>query len=237
MKAPYKRAAIAVGIALPLCAALVYFALGNSRTPIHEPPPLHESKLDTLPSAPAPPTVPNPHEGLNTPPMQSKIEALSKRLKENPHEDLQSWITRARSYFLQGRFAQAASAYAEVVKRSPNDAHLLADYAETLALAQGRSLKGEPEKVIQRALAIDPKHFKALGIAGRAAFDRADYPAALKYWTRLLPLIPPESEYARKLGASIADAQARMSNGRAGPQPAAVPVAAAAAAHPADASR
>ena len=108
-----------------------------------------------------------------------------------------------------------------MVKRSPNDAHLLADYAEALALAQGRSLKGEPEKVIQRALAIDPKHVKALGMAGKAAFDRADYPLALKYWNRLLPLLPPESEYARKLGTSIADVQARMSNGRTGPQPAA----------------
>ena len=223
MKTSYKRAAIAVGIALPVCAVLIYFALGNSRTPLPEPPPrLSESKLDTLQSAPVLPAAPNPHEGLNSPQMQARLEALSKRLKENPHEDPKSWITLARSHFLQGRFSQAASAYAEVVKRSPNDANLLADYAEALALAQGRSLKGEPEKVIRRALAIDPKHVKALGMAGRAAFDRADYPLALKYWNRLLPLLPPESEYARKLGASIADVQARMSNGRTGPQPATV---------------
>ena len=222
MKTSYKRAAIAAGIVLPLCAVLIYFALGNTRTLLPEPPPrLPELKLNTLQSAPVLPMVPNPHEGLNSPLMQSRIEALSKRLKENPHEDPQSGITLARSHFLHGRFAQAASAYAEVVKKSPNDANLLADYAEALALAQGRSLKGEPEKVIRRALAIDPKHVKALGMAGRAAFDRADYPLALKYWNRLLPLLPPESEYARKLGTSIADVQARMSNGRTGSQPAA----------------
>lgn len=236
MKVTYKRAAVALGIALPLGVVLVYFALGNSRTPMPEPPPgLHDSKPNTLQSAPVPPTAPDPHVGLNSQPMEARIEALAKRLEKNPNEDLQSWITLARSYFLQGRFAQAASAYAEVVKRSPNDAHLLADYAEALALAQGRSLKGEPEKVVQRALAIDPKHVKALGMAGRAAFDMADYPLALKYWNRLLPLVPPESEYARILGASIADARARMSDGRAGPQPATVPPAA--AAHPADVSR
>ena len=221
MKATYKRAAIAAGIALPLCAMLVYFALGNSRTPMPEPPPrLLGSKPDRLQSAPVPPAAPDPHQGLNSPPMQSRIEALAKRLEKNPDEDLQSWITLARSYFLQGRFAQAASAYAEVVKRSPNDANLLADYAEALALAQGRSLKGEPEKVIRRALAIDPKHVKALGMAGRAAFDSADYPLALKYWNRLLPLLPAESDYATKLAASIADVQARMSNDRTGPRPA-----------------
>ena len=221
MKTSYKLAAIAAGIALPLCAVLVYFALGNSRTLLPETPPrLPQLKLNTLQSAPMQPMAPNPHEGMNSQQMQSRLEALSKRLKENPHEDPQSGITLARSHFLHGRFAQAASAYAEVVKRSPNDANLLADYAEALALAQGRSLKGEPEKVIRRALAIDPKHVKALGMAGRAAFDSADYPLALKYWNRLLPLLPPESDYARKLGASIADVQARMSNGHTAPRPA-----------------
>ena len=222
MKTSYKHAAIALGIALPICAVLVYFALGNSRTLLPEPPlRLPELKLNTLQSAPVLPIAPNPHEGLNSPQMQARFEALSKRLKQNPHDDPQTGIALARSHFLHGRFAQAASAYAEVVKKSPNDANLLADYAEALALAQGRSLKGEPEKVIGRALAIDPKHIKALGMAGRAAFDSTDYPLALKYWSRLLPLLPPGSDYATKLGTSIADVQARMSTGRTGPQPAA----------------
>ena len=222
MKTSYKRAAIAAGIVLPLCAVLIYFALGNTRTLLPEPPPrLPELKLNTLQSAPVQPMVPNPHAGMNSQQLQSRLDALSRRPKENPHDDPQTGIMLARSHFLHGRFAQAATAYAEVVKRSPNDANLLADYAEALALVQGRSLKGEPEKVIRRALAIDPKHVKALGMAGRAAFDSADYPLALKYWNRLLPLLPPESEYARKLGASIADVQARMSTGRTGPQPAA----------------
>ena len=221
MKTSFKHAAIALGIALPICAVLVYFALGNSRTLLPEPPSrLPDSKLNTTQAAPVLPMAPNPHEGMNSSQMRSTLEALSKRHKENPREDPQSGVTLARSHFLHGRFAQAASAYAEVVKSSPNDANLLADYAEALALAQGRSLKGEPEKVIRSALAIDPKHVKALGMAGRAAFDNADYPLALKYWNRLLPLLPPESDYATKLGASIADVQARMSNVHTAPRPA-----------------
>ena len=221
MKTSYKHAAIALGIALPLCAVLVYFALGNSRTLLPEPPPrLPELKLNPLQAAPVLPMATNPHEGMNSQQLQSRLEALSKRPKENPPDNPQTGIMLARSHFLHGRFAQAASAYAEFVKRSPNDANLLADYAEALALAQGRSLKGEPEKVIRRALAIDPKHVKALGMAGRAAFDSADYPLALKYWNRLLPLLPPESDYATKLAASIADVQARMSNGHTAPRPA-----------------
>lgn len=157
-----------------------------------------------------------------SPAMQSRIDALAQRLKDNPDADLQSWITLARSYLMQGDFAQAVSAYAEVVKKSPTDASLLVDYAEALALAQGRSLQGEPEKIVQRALTIDPKHVKALGMAGRGAFDRADYAVALKYWDQLLPLVPPESEFARKLSASIADARAHMAGGSAAPHGASV---------------
>ena len=217
MKFTYKRAAIALGVALPLCAAAAYFALGNSRSPVPEPPP---KLLGAKPDGSRPATLPyagsNPHEGSNAPTMEARIEALAQRLEKEPQQNLQSWITLARSYFLQGRFAQAASAYAEAVKKSPNDPNLLVDYAEALALAQGRSLQGEPEKAIQRALGIDPKHVKGLGMAGRAAFDRAEYALALERWNKLLPLIAPESGYARTLRASMADARARMSAGNAG---------------------
>jgi cytochrome c-type biogenesis protein CcmH len=89
----------------------------------------------------------------------------------------------------------------------PDDAQLLADYADALAMAQGRRLQGEPEKIVARALAADPNNIKALALAGTAAFDRKNYAEAVRHWERIGQLIPAGSEFADSLQASIAEAR------------------------------
>jgi cytochrome c-type biogenesis protein CcmH len=81
-------------------------------------------------------------------------------------------------------------------------------------------LQGEPEKLVLRALEIDPQNLKALALAGTAAFDRKDYAAAARYWQRMLPLVEPGSEDARQIQGSITEARSlggvtqRALNGR-----------------------
>jgi cytochrome c-type biogenesis protein CcmH len=82
-----------------------------------------------------------------------------------------------------------------------------------LAMAQGRKLAGEPARVIQRALDADPKHVKALALAGTVAFETQDYAAARGYWQRLLAEVPAESPLARSVGNSLAEAAALEGGG------------------------
>jgi cytochrome c-type biogenesis protein CcmH len=64
-------------------------------------------------------------------------------------------------------------------------------------------------RAIEKALAINPDHRKALALAGTAAYERGDFPGAVKRWERLLKTVPPESEGARSIQASIDEARAR----------------------------
>jgi cytochrome c-type biogenesis protein CcmH len=118
------------------------------------------------------------------------------------------------------RFAEAAVAYANAVKRSPPDAQLLADYADALAMAQGRRLEGEPERLIAQALKIDPKNIKALALAGTAAFERQDFKGAIAQWRRILDIVPPDSDMADSIRDSIADAEKLAGVVRPQPAPA-----------------
>ena len=59
--------------------------------------------------------------------------------------------------------------------RKPRDAELLADLADVLAMTRSQRLQGEPEKLVLRALEIDPQNLKALALAGTAAFERKDF--------------------------------------------------------------
>lgn len=164
--------------------------------------------------------------------MLAIVEKLAARMRANP-EDPEGWKILARSYAALGRFKEASEAYANATARSPGDAQLFADYADALAMAQGRSLEGEPEKLIARALAVDPRNVKALALAGTVAFNRKDYAKAVEYWERILAVVPPDSEFARGARANIAEARS-LAGGTLAAQP---PAAAAPASPAADATR
>jgi cytochrome c-type biogenesis protein CcmH len=59
---------------------------------------------------------------------------------------------------------------------------------------------------VLRALQIDPKNLKALALAGTAAYERNDFAATTRYWQRMLPLVPADSEDARTIQAKIDEA-------------------------------
>ena len=77
---------------------------------------------------------------------------------------------------------------------------------------------------MKQALKINPNQWKALAMAGTAAFDRKDYKGALVYWEQLLASLPPESQFRQTLTASIDEA--RQLGIRPGALPAPLPAAA-----------
>ncbi len=181
-------AALALGLAVPICALAVYVAVGNPQALL---PQVAEGG--------------SPH-GLSAQQFETLVSRLAARMKDNP-EDAEGWMMLGRSYAVLARFGEASEAYAKAAARAPRDAQLLADYADALAMAQGRTLQGEPEKIVLRALAIDPDNVKALLLAGTAAFNRNDPRAAIRHWERALGLLPKESDMIQGVQASIAEAR------------------------------
>src|SRR5438046_2056141 len=111
-----------------------------------------------------------PLAGRGKAPRLSRSDAnLSIYKDQLPEPDADGWKLLGRSYTVMGRFQEAVDAYAKAAQRDPRDAQLLADFADALAMARGPSgqmrLFGEPERLIERALEIDPKNLKALALA------------------------------------------------------------------------
>lgn len=139
--------------------------------------------------------------------IEGMVARLAEKLKAKP-DDVNGWHMLARSYETLRRFDQAVDAYQHVLKLTPNDATVMVDYAVTLAMSSGQSLSGEPERLINRALEIDPGNLQALALAGSAAFERQDYAQAIAPWRKILAQAPPDSEMARSIAASIDKAEA-----------------------------
>ena len=177
-----RTAAVAVGVAVPLLALGIYFVAGT---------PGALDPRQALPSADQ---------------VEAMVARLAAKLRENP-DDADGWKLLGRSYAVMGRYADAVNAYAKAAERSPRDAQLLADFADALAMYRGQKLAGEPERLIQRALEIDPQNLKALALAGTAAYERQDYAKAAELWGRMLPLVPADSEDARMISENVDEAR------------------------------
>jgi cytochrome c-type biogenesis protein CcmH len=185
--------AVAVAIAVPVLSISIYLWVGT-------PAALNPSQTAAADQ--------NSHE-ITQEQIEGMVAKLAQRLKSEP-DNVEGWNMLARSYAAMGRYAEASDAYENLVRMIPNDASLLADYADTLAMATNRSLQGKPENLIDRALKIDPKNLKAIALSGSAAFERKDYAGAAARWQKVLELVPRDSDIARSTLTSINEAQSLM---------------------------
>ncbi len=138
--------------------------------------------------------------------MASMVDALAERLKDDP-KNAEGWAMLARSYTVIGRHADALKAYERAVALRRDDADLLADYADALALKNKRQLAGEPMKWVERALKADPRNLKALALAGTHAYERKDYKGAVKYWQQLTDYGTSDNELVQQIAPGLAQAR------------------------------
>jgi cytochrome c-type biogenesis protein CcmH len=181
--------AAVIAVAIPVAAALLYVQLGDP------------AAFDPL----ARKSADDAHQ-MTPEQLEQMVAKLAERLKSEP-DNAGGWSTLARTYYFQRRFPEAAQAYKRLVELVPDDASVLADYADALAMAQGRRIAGEPLALIKKALTLEPTQWKALAMAGTEAFDRKDYKNAVDYWERLRASLPPEAPIAQQIGNSIAEAR------------------------------
>ncbi|QXL85415.1 c-type cytochrome biogenesis protein CcmI [Comamonas sp. NLF-1-9] len=182
--------ALATAVVLPLLAIGVYLTVG-------QPGAIHPS----APAARSASTGAAPHVQDD-----AAVAALQARLARDGG-DAEGWVLLARSYYQMGRIDDALSAYGKATQLSSDNADLWVEYANTLAIAQQRDLSGEPTRMVQRALEIDPNNFNALAFAGLAAFQQNDRTAALAHWQKLKALLPADTEDARRIDSLIARAR------------------------------
>lgn len=210
---PARKWAVGIIAVVPIVASAVYLMLGEPRG------------LDPVEVA--------QEEGhqITQEQMVGLVAQLAQRLERQP-EDVQGWLMLGRSYSMMKDFEGAAATWSRIGANVPADPDVLADWADLLAVAADRKFDGDPERLIQRALEVDPNHVKALALAGTAAFHREDYAGASKYWERILAnLNPSEPAYEAILGSiNEARAKAGLALLEAPTAPAGTPSAAAAAA-------
>ena len=193
---PSARLMLGLAVFVLLFGAAGYGWLGN------------REGLALAPGEAAPPQAGAGQHEIGAPQIEAMAQRLADRLKTQP-DDAEGWAMLGRSYGALERYPQALAAYQRVLDLRPQDAQGYADYADALGMSQGRKLDGEPEKMIARALQLDPDNMKALSLAGTIAFDRGDHKLAVQQWERAQRKLEPGGEMARQLQGGIDEARQR----------------------------
>jgi len=132
------------------------------------------------------------------PAMDAQADVLQARAEAHPG-DAAAWMQAARMQAMLNHGAAAVADYRKVAALRPNDANVLADLADMLAATGTGSLEGEPIQLVDRALAIDPDHVKALALKGSYAMTQRDFRTALDAWNHALKVAQPGDPIAQFL--------------------------------------
>ncbi len=193
---PLRITAIALSLLLPLASVGLYLKIGNME--VLNPQSMHSAAALASDAA--------------------GLQELENKVAQNPG-DPEALVVLARSYVEMGRYADGSRMYERLVKIIPDEPILWADYADALAMTHG-SLRGAPTKLLERALELNPNHPKSLALSGSAAMERGDYPAAVRYWEKLLKLLPPEdSENTRMIEEALTQARQMLAHTKGGKMP------------------
>jgi len=197
-----KAVAVALGLIIPAVSILLYAKLGSPLAITH-------------PGSSAPAAVGGGDgDHLSVSGLDALTERLKAKLEQNPTDGV-GWALLARAYVELGRHPEAVQIYEKAMQLIPNDAQLLADYADALGVLNGRKLEGRPEALIQQALKADPRNVKALMLAGTVAYNHKEFDRAASYWEEARANLPPETdpEAIQEIVAGIAEAR-ELAGGR-----------------------
>ena len=195
--------AFALAVIIPTVSGLIYWQIGNPLA-------MTQPTAASLSAQGGPEGAHSSGDAL-----EGLVERLKQKMVQNPNDGV-GWGLLARSYVGLGRYAEAASIYEKAVTLIPDDAQLLADYADTLGVVHGRKLEGKPEVLIQQALKIDPRNVKALMLAGTVAFTRKNFARAAKDWEQARANLPADvdPEMTQQLTAAIEEARSQLGGGQ-----------------------
>ncbi|MDP6530940.1 MAG: c-type cytochrome biogenesis protein CcmI [Arenicellales bacterium] len=195
---PTPGTAVVLAVTLPAVAFGLYLVLGTPAAV--DPDPVADTASDSA------------KQGQD---MDTLLEQLAARLAEQP-DDARGWALLGNALMSTGRYLEAVPAYRRLTELRPTDAEALVRYADALAMAAGGDLSGEPARLIEQALALDPQQIQGLWLAGIAAEKRGQPAVALAYWRRLAPLVANEPESYQEVRRFITRATAATESTAAG---------------------
>jgi cytochrome c-type biogenesis protein CcmH len=119
----------------------------------------------------------------------SMITALEKKMAANP-QDAEGWNMLGWSYYNVGRYADAVKTYRKAADIDPKNAGYWSALGEVLVLSGPGGVTSDASQAFGKALALDPKDYRARYFTGVKQDQDGDHKGALDRWIALLKDAP-----------------------------------------------
>jgi len=116
--------------------------------------------------------------------INAMVAKLEQRLQQQPN-DAKGWLMLGRSYKTLQRYDDAVAALKKVQALQGDSADILLQIADVLAVANDGSLQGEPTKLIEQALKLQPDNEIGLWLSGMSKAELGQYDEAIVIWRKL----------------------------------------------------
>ncbi len=134
------------------------------------------------------------------------IDEMARQLEERLSKDggtVEDWIMLGRAHKFLGDNGQAAKAFAVALEQDENNAQLMLETAEVLALDNNRVFADDARALVLKAHALEPDNANTLWFAGVAEYQYENYHEAIAHLTKLLPAVTGEEEIANSIKAIV----------------------------------
>lgn len=176
-------------LAVPALAATLYFSAGQPG----------------LPDVPRAARMANAQASGDFVAMVAQVE---EHMQANP-DDVKGWQVLGPAYRREQRWQDAANAFGNIVRLSPPDAALFADYGEMLVLANDGNINAEAQTVFGKAMVLDPKEPKSRFFTAIALKQQGQPDAAKAALQALLADAPADAPWRGMVESAIADMAAK----------------------------
>ena len=137
------------------------------------------------------------------------IEKLKATLQKQPRS-AEGWYLLGRLYASQHRWTDACRAFKRAHQIQPDDEKITVNYVHSLWQFYHQVFDEHSRALLTQVLKNNPNQPDALGMLALDAYARKHYQQAIDYWQRVLKIVPPQSDDAKAIRKSIADAQEKM---------------------------
>lgn len=137
---------------------------------------------------------------------------LERAVKETP-DSAEAWYFLGRTYMAQERAADAAKAFEKAVGLAGRAPELLGQWAQALYFANGKQWNAQLQALTDEALKADAQEVTSLGLLGIAAYESQRYADAVRYWERLVAVLPEQDPSRVAIASGIARAREQIGEG------------------------
>jgi len=138
---------------------------------------------------------------------QPSIEVMTRKLEAKIEKEggtVQEWIMLGRSHKYLGNNEQAANAFAVALEQDADNAQLMLERAEVLALNNNRLFSDEARVLVLKAHELEPDNPNTLWFIGVAEYQQGNHHQAIEHLTKLIPMAGGEEEVMKSVVTIIA---------------------------------